>query len=175
MGLYNLVHNSQPQSGSSHKARLQRLKDLHTLSRIDSHAGVTEADAHPERTSFEFYRQGTAFRHGTQSVVAEVPKDLLDSITVRSHSHWFCRKDTLDIVFALPLRMPFEERQSFVQQFRKISLGKFVAFFAGVLQEITDDAIEALRLAADNVHKMFFVLLQRNHPPEFFHRSSHCC
>src|SRR5579864_561920 len=99
MGLYNLVHNSQPQSSSSHKARLQRLKDLHTLSRIDPHAGVTEADAHPKRTRFEFYRQGAALRHGTQRIVTEIPKHLFDSVTVRSHAHRLCLKDALDLVF----------------------------------------------------------------------------
>src|SRR6202790_3943353 len=45
--LNNLIHNSQAETCSTHKSRLQRLEDLRTLLRVKSDARIAKPDAYP--------------------------------------------------------------------------------------------------------------------------------
>src|SRR5260370_39107262 len=141
--VHDLINDRQSQTRSADKAGLQRLEYFHALSGIDSHSSIAKANAHPKRRCLQLHRQGAAGRHGAERVVAKIPEHLLDLVRIRANPHGPSRKDALNAALALPLRMPLEQSQGLIEQFRKIGFGEFVALFAGVVEEISDDAIEA--------------------------------
>src|SRR5712692_7251780 len=62
--LHDLVDDSQAQARASGKARLQGLKDLGALLRIEPDAGIAKANAQPEGNGLQSHSQDPACGHG---------------------------------------------------------------------------------------------------------------
>ncbi len=173
MRLHDLIHNREPQARAAHKIGLQGLKYFCALSRIQAHSRVAEADAHPEGRGFQGDGQNSTGGHGAERVVGQIPEHLLDAVAIDANADLGSREGSLDAVFSIDLRAAFQQRQSFIQKDGDIFLGKFVGFFARIIQELGNDFVEALRFPAHNPHQVLFVFRHRHQAAQLLYGSGH--
>src|ERR1700692_3919992 len=78
MGLHNLVNDGKPQARAALKFGLQGFENLGALLGVQAYSGVRKSDAEPEWFFFDAHCQSATSGHGSQSVVAKIPENLLD-------------------------------------------------------------------------------------------------
>src|SRR6266508_3415724 len=83
MIVHNLENNTQAQSRTGLEARMEGLKEVFLLFRCHAYSGVLKCYSCPAiLCRCYLYRQGTPLRHGPESVLREIPEDLLELVGI---------------------------------------------------------------------------------------------
>src|SRR5438874_1485516 len=82
MGLHDLIADRQSQAGSAFELRLKRFEDFFHQLRGNSLPGVGKSNAPHIAGRGQGHGQGAAARHGTHSVLAKIPENLLDLVSL---------------------------------------------------------------------------------------------
>src|ERR1039458_2680957 len=161
MGLDDLVHDGEAESGSVRKAGLEGLEDLIGLLRIDAGAGIGEAHF-PVGTALGqgYGERPTLFRrldcaHG---VFREVPEHLFELVAIGQNPGLGLYKVAFEFdARALGGEAVFEQGESVLEQRNQIDALEAILFAARVGQKIGDDVVEAIGLADDNLEQVALI------------------
>src|ERR1035441_4222600 len=161
MGLDDLVHDGEAESGSVRKAGLEGLEDFLRLLRIDAGAGIGEAHFPVGAALGQGYgERPTLFRrldcaHG---VFREVPEHLFELVAIGQDPGLGLCKVALEFdARALGGEAVFEQGESVLEQGNQIDALEAILFAARVGQKIGDDVVEAIGLADDNLEQVALI------------------
>src|ERR1700722_15713515 len=163
MRLQNLIHDRQTQTRAAPEGGLERLEDLRRRVRIHAPTRVSHPDPHRFADGFETHGQPSPVGHGPQGVVAEVPKNLLHGVAVGSHPGRAAAEIAFEAVLSLGGGIAFEQQQRFFDQRSDVQVPEHVTSLPRIVQKLADDVVQALRLAADDLHQLLVVVIQRGH------------
>ena len=110
--------------------------------------------------SSETVRSASRF-HGAHGVLAEIPEDLLEFVSVRRSPGFFHSVFSLD-AYASTLRSQtmFEQGQRVFEKGKQIHLGEAVLASARIGEKIGNDGVEALRLPGHNLQQLSMLIPQ---------------
>ncbi len=128
---------------------------------------------HPIGARFEAHRESAAVGHRAQRVVAEIPEDLLQRVTIGSSFSASSHKIALDLIRSARAGVMLEKHERVLDQGCNVHVGERVSLLPRVIQEIGNDLVEALGLAADDLDEFFVVVLERRQAGQFLQRSGH--
>src|SRR5271170_5223318 len=109
MGLDDLIDDGKPQARAALKSGLQRLENLGALFSVKSDAGIPKGDTQPEREALNSDAESSAGRHGAKCVIAEIPKNLLNLVSVDSSTKFSPVKCAHNLVLVLDLGLFLEK------------------------------------------------------------------
>src|ERR1035437_6446340 len=159
MGLDDLVHDGEAESGSVRKAGLKGLEDLIGLLRIDAGAGIGEAHFPVGAALGQGYGEGSAlFFHCAHGVCRELPEPLFELVPIGQNPGLGLCKVALEFdPRALGGEAVFEQGESVLEQRNQIDALEAILFAARVGQKIGDDVVEAIGLADDNLEQVALI------------------
>src|SRR5215469_4140783 len=140
--LHNLVNDGQSQSRATLELRLEGFEDFFDHLRTHPGPGIGEADLPVAACGLKRNPEGPLGLHGTQSVFAEVPEDLLQLVAVGKNQGAPGSVMPFEAdVGAFRRQTIFQERECVVEQGQQVGGRKAVLLAAGISQEIGDDAV----------------------------------
>ena len=108
--------------------------------------------------------QGATLLHGSDCVLAEVPEDLLHSVSIGKNVGFLGRIAPLDFdASGLRRHAMFEQDQSVFQKGDQIHICELVLFVARVRQKISDNAVEPLRFTSNNLQQAAVIVAEVRH------------
>ncbi len=173
MALENLIDDGEPEPRAAGKTRLERLENSCAFLGIEAHSRVADRNAHPIRGRVEADREHAALRHGAQSVVAKIPKNLLHGVAIGTRTNIPGGEVALDLIFATGAGVSLEEQQRFFDQGDDFDVGEGISLLARIVEKLGDDLIQALRFAADDLNELLVVVFERREARQFLQRARH--
>ena len=79
----------------------------------------------------------------------------------------------LESIFALCRCVMLEQQKRFLDDRHQVEIRKGICFFARIIEEIGNDLIQPLRLAADDLDQLFIVIIEGCQPCQFLQGSGH--
>src|SRR5580692_8178404 len=171
--LEDLIHDGQAQAGAAGEAGLKGFEDARGLGRVNADSGVANLDARPMFIRVNADREHAARGHGAQSVVAEVPENLFQGVAIGAGAQAADFKLADDAQLADGASVVFKEQQSLFEERNDIDIGEMIGFDARIVQKVSDDLVEALRFATDDVDQLLVIFIEGRKTCEFFERAGH--
>src|ERR1700746_1682201 len=159
MGLRDLLDDRKPETGSTFKPRLERLKNFLGLLRAHAVTGIGKADLPVVAHHFEGDGQSAAIFHGLLGVLREIPEHLLDLVAVRQGQGFADLEAPLDVNASLVFdEAVFEQRERVFEKRHQVHAVKTILLAARIGEEVGDDVVEPLGFAGHDLEKLALLL-----------------
>src|ERR1017187_5916967 len=161
--LDDLVDDGQTETSSAFKIRLEGLKYLFCLLRVDARTGVGETHLPIRAALRQGDGQGSTFVrrlrfHCAHRVFAEVPEHLFQFVAIGQHPGLgfdeIARQFDARVLGGEPV---FEQSERVLEQRNEIHAFETILLAPGVRKKIGDDVIETIGLATNNLQEMPFI------------------
>src|SRR6202158_2175502 len=161
MRLHNLVDDSQSEPGAALEVGLKGLEYFFNLLRTHACSGVRESNLPVLSERLEGDCEPATTFHGADGILAEIPKHLLDLVAIGdrpgltgSEAAFYgdpgiLRRHTM-----------LHQRQRILDELHQVDFVEVILFGARISEEISDDAVQTLRLAGHNVEQAAVILVQ---------------
>ncbi len=160
MRLHYLVNNREAKPGTALEVRLKGLKDFFDLLRAHARPSVRKPDL--PVLSDQLHRDGECAStfHRADRILAEIPKDLLDFISIGGRPGLTGREPALnrDAGF-LRRHAVIHQRQSIFDELDQVHFVKMILLGTRIGQKVGDDAVEPLRLTSHNVEQAAMIVI----------------
>src|ERR1700688_832511 len=176
MRLHNLVDDSQSEPGTALEVGLKGLEYFFNLLRTHARPGVRESNLPILSERLEGDCEPATTFHCADGILAEIPKHLLDLVAIGDCPGLTGGKVAFDGDPGFFRRHTMlHERQRILDEVHQVDFVEVILLGARISEEISDDAVQTLRLAGHNVEQAAVILVHFREAGKHSDRTRHGC